>query len=96
MGTGISRRRILRALGAGAFLTLMGGCGPLGHAPKLGSLRTPKIAPLRAPKVWPLPAVSPVRPKGVWAFRSRPDLAPAAAEITGGSPVPPQATGFWP
>ena len=38
---------------------------------------------MRAPKVWPLPGVSPVLPKGVWAFRSRPDLAPAAAEVTG-------------
>src|SRR5215212_9106930 len=83
MGIGISRRRFLRALGAGAFLTLMGGCGSSKHAPKLGSLRTPKASPLRASKVWPLPGVSPVRPKGVWAFRSRPDLAPAAAEVTG-------------
>src|SRR5215218_6231869 len=83
MGIGISRRRFLRALGAGAFLTLMGGCGSSKHAPKLGSLRTPKASPLRASKVWPLPGVSPVRPKGVWAFSSRPDLAPAAAEVTG-------------
>jgi hypothetical protein len=37
---------------------------------------------LRAPKVWPLPSVSPVPPKGVWAFRSRPDLSPAAVEVT--------------
>ena len=83
MGIGISRRRFLRALGAGALLTLMGGCGSSKHAPKLGSLRTPKASPLHASKVWPLPGVSPVRPKGVWAFRSRPDLAPAAAEVTG-------------
>src|SRR5918998_683740 len=83
MGIGISRGRFLRALGAGAFLTLTGGCGPSWHDPDLGSLRTPKASPLRASKVWPLPGLSPVQPKGVWAFRSRPDLAPAAAEVTG-------------
>jgi hypothetical protein len=83
MGIGISRGRFLQALGAGAFLTLTGGCAPSGHDPALGALRTPKASPLRASKVWPLPGVSPVQPKGVWAFRSRPDLAPAAAEVTG-------------
>lgn len=36
-----------------------------------------------APRVWPLPGVSPKSSKeGVWAFRSRPDLGPAAAEVT--------------
>ena len=35
-----------------------------------------------APRVWLLPGVSPNPSKGVWAFRSRPDLAPAAAEVT--------------
>ncbi len=84
MGTGFTRRRFLRALLAGSFLTLANGCGPMGHAERLSSARIPKAAPLRAPKVWPLPGVSPVQPKGVWAFRSRPDLAPAAAEVTGG------------
>src|SRR5215218_2004 len=83
MGTGFTRRRFLRALLAGASLTLANGCGPMGRAEQLSSVRIPKAAPLRAPKVWPLPGVSPVQPKGVWAFRSRPDLAPAAAEITG-------------
>src|SRR5215207_5439080 len=84
MGTGFTRRRFLRALLAGASLTLANGCGPIGRAEQLSSVRIPKAAPLRAPKVWPLPGVSPVQPKGVWAFRSRPDLAPAAAEVTGG------------
>jgi hypothetical protein len=35
-----------------------------------------------APRVWPLPSDSPKPQKGVWAFRSRPDLGPAAAELT--------------
>ena len=35
-------------------------------------------------------------PKGVWDFRSRPDLGPAAAEVTGRSrAVPPSATSSW-
>jgi hypothetical protein len=86
MGSGFTRRRFLKALGAaGACLALKsaGGCELLGRAQKLGSLRVPRHAPLRAPMVWSLPGVSPVLPKGVWAFRSRPDLAPAAAEVTG-------------
>ena len=37
---------------------------------------------MHAPKVWSLPRVSPATPKGVWAFRSRPDLGPAAVEVT--------------
>ena len=80
MGTGFTRRRFLRALGAGALIALASGCG---RNTALRSALTPKSSPLRAPKVWPLPGVSPVLPKGVWAFRSRPDLAPAAAEVVG-------------
>jgi hypothetical protein len=83
MGTGFTRRRFLRVLGAGAFLALANGCGLHERARKLRSSRIPKASPLRAQKVWSLPSVSPVLPKGVWAFRSRPDLAPAAAEVTG-------------
>ena len=86
MGSGFTRRRFLEALGAaGAWLALTsaGGCDLLGRATKLGSLRLPRHAPPRAPRVWPLPGGSPVLSKGVWAFRSRPDLAPAAAEVTG-------------
>src|SRR5918912_640287 len=84
MGTGFTRRRFLRALLAGTFLTLANGCGLIGRAERLGSARIPEVAPLRAPKVWPLPGIPPVQPKGVWAFRSRPGLAPAAAEVAGG------------
>jgi hypothetical protein len=87
MGSGFTRRRFLEALGAGALLALTstGGCDLLGRARKLGSLRVPRHASPRTPRVWPLPGVPPVLPKGVWAFRSRPDLAPAAAEVTGGA-----------
>src|SRR5215213_2595489 len=86
MGSGFTRRRFLKALSAaGAYLVLAnaGGCGLLGGAPKLGSLRVPKHGPLGAMRVCPLPSVAPVLPKGVWAFRSRPDLTPTAAEVAG-------------
>jgi hypothetical protein len=96
MGIGFTRRRFLSTLGAGAFLALTSGCGLPGRAQKLRSSRIPKASTLRAPKVWPLPGVSPVLPKGVWAFRSRPDLAPAAAEVTGGRQASLPATSFWP
>src|SRR5215212_855259 len=85
MGSGFTRRRFLKVLGAaGTYLALLnaGGCALLGRTPKLGSLRVPKANPLRAPKVWPLPSGAPAQPKGVWDFRSRPDLAPAAAQMT--------------
>ena len=29
-----------------------------------------------------LPRITPAPPKGVWTFRSRPDLSPAAVEVT--------------
>jgi hypothetical protein len=80
-----TRRRFLKVLGAGAAcltLTSAAGCGLLGRITKLRSLQAPRVAPLRAPKVWPLPSVPPAPPKGVWAFRSRPDLSPAAIEVT--------------
>src|SRR5215217_1395922 len=86
MGSGFTRRRFLKALsaaGASIVLANAGGCGLLGGAPKLGSLRVPKHGPLGAMRVCPLPSVAPVLPKGVWAFRSRPDLTPAAAEVAG-------------
>jgi Arylsulfotransferase (ASST) len=85
MGTGFTRRRFLEALGAaGASLALAntGGCSLLERTSKPGPLRTPKVSPLSATKVFPLPTVSPAPPKGVWAFRSRPDIAPAAADVT--------------
>src|SRR5919199_4139481 len=85
MGTRFTRRRFLRTLGAGGAylaLTTAGGCELLGRTSKLRSSRTQKASPLHASKVRPLPGVSPVLPKGVWAFRSRPDLGPAAARVT--------------
>src|SRR5436190_1641625 len=85
MGSRFTRRRFLKALGVGAAclaLTTAGGCKLLGRTTKLRASRTPKAGPLLVPKVWPLPSVSPVPPKGVWAFRSRPDLSPAAVEVT--------------
>jgi hypothetical protein len=59
MGSTFTRRRFLKALGAGATylaLTNTVGCS--------------------------LPIMSPAPPKGVWNFRSRPDLSPAAVEVT--------------
>ena len=77
MGTKFTRRRFLTAVSAGATylaLTTTAGC-------ELLEL-TPKVRSLHDPKVWPLPSVSPAPPKGVWAFRSRPDLCPAAVRVT--------------
>jgi hypothetical protein len=85
MGSTFTRRRFLRALGVcAAYLTLTNpaGCELLGRFFRLTPLHTPRVSPLHAPKVWPLPGVSPVPPKGVWSFRSRPDLSPASVEMT--------------
>jgi hypothetical protein len=84
MGSRYTRRRFLTALGAGVtYLALANtmGCDPRKRTPKPMSLRVPRASPLRAPKVWPGPSVSPEPPKGVWAFRSRPDLSPAAVKM---------------
>src|SRR5215212_3277737 len=87
MGKEFTRRRFLKAIGAGAAclaLTTAGGCELLGRTTKLRSSGTPKANPLGGggAKVWPLPSVTPAPPKGVWAFRSRPDLSPAGAQVT--------------
>ena len=85
MGSRVTRRRFLSALGvctAYLALTNTAGCELQRRISKLTSLHTPRVSPLRAPKVWLLPSVSPMPPKGVWSFRSRADLAPAAVEVT--------------
>ncbi len=85
MGIRFTRRRLLTALGACvAYLALRNtvGCELLGRSSKLSSLRVPRLGPLRAARVWPLPSVTPIHPKGVWYFHSRPDLGPARAVVT--------------
>ncbi len=85
MGTRFTRRRFLTALSAGAAylaLTNTVGCELLGRTSELKPLHTPRVSPVRTPKVWPLPMVSPDPPKGVWVFRSRPDLSPAAVQVS--------------
>jgi hypothetical protein len=85
MGAKFTRCRFLTALSAGAIclaLTNTVGRELLERTPKLTSLHAPRASPLRIPKVWPLPSVSPAPPKGVWEFRSRPDLSPAAVQVT--------------
>ena len=84
MRSRFTRGRFLTVLGACAYLALTNaaGCELLRRFTKLRSLHTPRANPIRAPKVWPLPSVTPAPPKGVWAFRSRPDLSPAAIEVT--------------
>jgi len=84
MGTGFTRRRFLKALAAGAAylaLATAGGCGSLERTRRIGALQVPRLGPLGAQKVWPLPSVKPKTPKGVWEFRSRPDLRPGAVEM---------------
>ena len=72
-----TRGRFLKALGA--FCAY---CLTLSNA--AGCDLLPRVRPTSgAPrKVIPLPGITPSPPKGIWAFRSRPDLAPAALEIT--------------
>jgi hypothetical protein len=85
MGSRFTRRRFLTALGACvAYLALTNtvGCELLGRTSKLTSLRLPRVDPLRTPRVWPLPSVSSSPEEGVWSFRSRPDLSPAALKMT--------------
>ena len=85
MDSRFTRRRFLTGLGlCAAYLALTNtaGCELLGRISKLTSLHSPRVGPLRAPKVWPLPRITPAPPKGVWAFRSRPDLSPAAVAVT--------------
>jgi hypothetical protein len=84
MGAKFTRRRFLTALGTGAIclaLTNAVGRELLKRTSKVTSLRAPRVSPLRNPRVWPLPSVQPAPPKGVWAFRSRPDLSPAAVQV---------------
>ena len=85
MGTKFTRRRFLTTLSAAAIslaLTITVGRELLERTSRVTSLHTPRVSPLRAPRVWPLPSVPPAPPKGVRAFRSRPDLSPAAVEVT--------------
>ena len=73
----------MRASAVYLALTNTVGCEPLERSSKVSPLRTPKVSPLRTPKVWPLPNVSSAPAKGVWAFRSRPDLSPPAVDVVG-------------
>src|SRR5215211_4371110 len=85
MGAKFTRRRFLTALSAAAIclaLTNTVGRELLERTSRVTSLHAPRVSPLRAPRVWPLPSVQPAPPKGVWAFRSRPDLSPAAVQVT--------------
>jgi hypothetical protein len=82
MGSKFTRRRFLTAVGASAtYLTLANtvGCEQ--------AKRTSKTRPTTtSPPAQPEGAVtygSPPSPKrGVWAFRSRPDLSPPAVKVT--------------
>src|SRR5918995_504281 len=89
MSSKFTRGRFLMVLGAGtACLTLTGaeGCEQFGRVTKLKSLRTPRVSPLRVEKVRLRPSVSPALSKGVWSFRSRPDLSPPVVEVTKQTP----------
>src|SRR5918995_992296 len=89
MSSKFTRGRFLMVLGAGtACLTLTGaeGCEQFGRVTKLKSLRTPRVSPLRVAKVRLLPSVSSAPSKGVWSFRSRPDLSPPVVEVTKQTP----------
>jgi hypothetical protein len=85
MGSRLTRRRFLTGLGACAgylALTNTMGCELLGRTSKLTPLHTSSVRPLRTRRVLPLPSVAPPPEEGVWAFHSRPELGPAAVEVT--------------
>jgi Arylsulfotransferase (ASST) len=76
MGTKFTRRQFLAVVSAGATclaLTNTVGCKLLES--------TSKISPLRTPKMRLMPNASSTSPKGVRAFRSRPDLSPPTVEV---------------
>src|SRR3712207_2216501 len=82
MDTKFTRGQFLTAVSAGATYLAMShtvGCDLRERTPKAKTL---KGRPLSTPKVWPLKKVSSTPSKGVWAFRSRPDLIPPAVEVT--------------
>jgi hypothetical protein len=88
MGTRFTRRRFLTAVGA-TYLALAStvGCELLGRTSKVNPSHTPKAGPLRAPKRTSTVKLlsedgSSARSKGVWAFRSRPDLRPPIVEVS--------------
>jgi hypothetical protein len=85
MGTKLTRRRFLTAVGASATclaLTSTVGCELGERALKVRALHTPQLGPLHIPKqVFPLPSGSSGPAKGVWSFRSRTDLSPPAVEV---------------
>ncbi len=81
MSTTFTRRRLLKALSASATylaLTSAAGCDLRERTPVA---KTPEGRPLPTPKVWPLPNASSAPSKGVWSFRSRPDLSPPAVDV---------------
>jgi hypothetical protein len=80
MRTKFTRRRFLTALSASAtyfVLTNTVGCDLRERTPEA---KIPKGGPLPTSKVSPLPNASSAPAKGVWDFRSRPDLSPPAVE----------------
>jgi hypothetical protein len=78
MGTKFTRRRFLMAAGAGAAYLAMTntvGCEPVERTSKAKPRKTSQ--PVGAVAYGPQPAPQ----RGVWAFRSRPDLSPPAIEV---------------
>jgi Arylsulfotransferase (ASST) len=81
MGTKFTRRRFLTAAGAGAtYLALANtvGCEPAERTSKARPAKTSRpVQPAGEVAYGPQPAVQ----RGVWSFRSRPDLRPPAVEV---------------
>ena len=81
MNTKFTRRRFITWLGAGAtYVALVNtvGCEPAERTSKAKPTRTSEPAqPGRAVAYGSQPAPQ----RGVWAFRSRPDLSPPAVEV---------------
>src|SRR5688572_10366995 len=81
MGSKFTRRRFLTAVGAGAtYLALANtlGCEQAKRTSKTGATTTSRPAQPEGAVTYGSP---PSSQRGVWDFRSRPDLSPPAIEV---------------
>ncbi len=82
LSTKYTRRTFIKAAGAGAAwfaLSNVLGCEPAGHTPKTTRTTTTSTVQQGPGRVATRRSA---QPRGVWAFRSRPDLSPPVLKVT--------------